>query len=164
MLDIIKHKIANIVMTCGTTEGMSAELRKVVEEIEKVQSEEANATDLHRTFRTLEKYSSMYKIAVDEYLAISTKELERRSFQLQEILSLLTLITSLIASTLRKYNTSEDKGALGRYIRTLNNNLEQYKADKISWTTMLKAITTMIEERIVKTKEHIQELIVKTED
>ena len=74
---------------------------------------------------------------------------------------MLTLITSLIASTLRKYNTNEDKGALGRHIRTLNNNLEQYKNDKISWTTMLKAITTMIEERIVRSKERIQELIAK---
>lgn len=161
MLDIIKHKIANIAMSCTTVEGMASELRKVTEEIEKVQAEDANATDLHRTFRTLERYSSMYKVAVDEYLAIPTKELERRSFQLQEILSLLTLITSLIASTLRKYNTNEDKGTLGRHIRTLNNNLEQYKNDKISWTTMLKAITTMIEERIVRSKERIQELIAK---
>ena len=161
MLDIIKHKIANIAMSCATVEGMASELRKVTEEIEKVQAEDANATDLHRTFRTLERYSSMYKVAVDEYLAIPTKELERRSFQLQEILSLLTLITSLIASTLRKYNTNEDKGTLGRHIRTLKNNLEQYKNDKISWTTMLKAITTMIEERIVRSKERIQELIAK---
>lgn len=157
MLDIIKSKLA-IIATYGTTEHMALDLRKLAEDIEKYQSEDAVSNDLHRTFRMIERYSTMYKVAVDEYLAIPTKELEKRSFKLQDILCLLTLITSLIVNTLRKYNTvSEDKGTMGKYIRTLNNNLEQYKNDKISWTTMLKAITTMIDARITKTKERMQD-------
>lgn len=159
MLDVIKHKIINIATTYSTPELMSAELRKVAEDIEKYQSEDATATDLHRTFRALERYATMYKVAVEEYLAMPTKDLEKRSFQLQEILCLLTLITSLIAGTLRKYSTGDDKGTIGRHVRTLSNNLEQYKNDKISWTTMLKAVTTMVEERIVRRRERMQERI-----
>lgn len=159
MLDVVKQKISYIAMNYETPELMSAELRKVAEEIEKFQSEDAQTTDLHRTFRALEKYSTMYKIAVDEYLAIPTTQLEQRSFQLQEILCLLTLMTSIISSTLRKYHTSDEKGTLGRYIRTLTGNLELYKGDKISWMSILKSITTMMEERITKAKEHIQELV-----
>ena len=162
MLDIIKQKIANIALY-ETKEHMSMDLRKIAEDIEKYQAEDGVSSDLHRTFRMIERYSTMYKVAVDEYMAMSTENLEKRSFKLQDILCLLTLLTSLIVGTLRKYNTTaDDKGTMGKYIRTLNNNLEQYKNDKISWTTMLKAITTMMDARITKQKEHIQELITAT--
>lgn len=160
MLDIIKQRLFNI-SGYSTASLMADELRKLAGDIEKFQSEDATTSDMHRTFRMMERYSTMYKVAVEEYLALPTTNLEKRSFQLQEILCLLTLLTTLIAGTLRKYNTAEDKGTLGKYIRTLSNNLEQFKNDKISWTTMLKATTTMIEERIVKTKERIQEITMK---
>lgn len=157
MLDVIKGKIATIA-SYTNSEFMSSELQKLAESIEKFQSEDVVNNDLHRTFRMLDRYAIMYKVAVDEYMALPTKELEKRSFKLQDILSLLTLMTSLIAGTLRKYNTNtEDKGTVGKYIRTLTNNLEQYRNDKISWTTMLKATTTMIEARITKVKERMQE-------
>ena len=156
MLDIIKSKLFNI-SGYESSEVMKQELCKLAADIEKYQQEDATSSDLHRAFRTLERYSNMYKIAVDDYLAISVADLEKRSFKLQDILCLLTLITSIIVTTLRKYNTAEDKGALGRHIRTLNNNLEFYKNEKISWTTMLKAISTLIEERITDKKAVMQE-------
>ena len=161
MLDIIKNRIANIATGYTSVELISSELLKLATDIEKYQQEDATQSDLHRAFRMLERYSTMYKVAVDEYLAIPTSKLEKRSFQLQEILSLLSLMTSIIVVTLRKYNTSEDKGTIGRHIRTLTNNLEYYKNEKISWTTILKAITTLIEERIIDKKAVLQESSVK---
>lgn len=161
MLDIIKNRIANIATTYTNMDLVNKELLKLASDIEKFQSEDSTTSDLHRTFRTLERYSTMYKIAVEEYLAIPVKELHKRSFQLQEILCLLTLITSAIVSVLRKYNSSDDKGTLGKHLRTLNNNLEYYKAEKISWTTMLKAITTLFELRITEMKEAMQESLVR---
>ena len=160
MLDVIKNRLFNI-STYEHTDVIKSELQKLASDIEKYQQEDVTSSDLHRTFRMLERYSTMYKVAVDEYLAISVSDLEKRSFQLQEVLCLLTLMSSVITNTLRKYNTAEDKGALGRHIRTLNNNLEYYKNEKISWTTMLKAVTTLIEERITNKKAEIQEISVR---
>lgn len=157
MLDIIRNKITNIATTFTVPALMSKELLKVAEDIKKYQEEDQVSSDLHRTFKMLQRYSNMYKIAVDKYMAMPMSDLEGRSFQLQEILCLLSLATSVINNVLRKYNTSDDKGTLGKHLRTLNNNLEYYKNEKISWTTMLKAITTIISDRIADKKLKMQE-------
>lgn len=158
MLDIIKSKLTNIATTFVKPEAMSSELLKLVEKINKYQEEDKNVTDLHRVTRIITKYSTMYKVAVEDYMAIPNDRLEDRSFQVQEILCLLSLITSAVTDILRKYNMSEDKGSIGRHLRTLTNSYEFYKNEKITWTTVLKGITTLITERITDKKMTMQKV------
>ena len=87
----------------------------------------------------------MYRIAVNKYMVMAKTQLEDRSFQIQEILCLISLITSIITDTIRKYNTGDDKNSsIGKHLRRLSEDLEYYKGEKITWTTILKSITTMI--------------------
>lgn len=160
MLDIIKNKLTNIMTTCTKTETMNAELLKLVNYINKCQEENKNTTDIHRAFRATQKYAEMYRIAVNKYMVMSKTQLEDRSFQIQEVLCLISLVTSVITDTIRRYNSGEDKNSsIGKNLRKLSEELEYFKAEKIAWTTMQKAITTLIADKTTDKKVAMQQLL-----
>lgn len=136
-------------------------LKKLIEDIQAFQNGDETSSDLHKIMKIIQRYSVMYRIESEKYMAIPQDRLEDRSYQVQEILCLLTLITTSINDVLRKYNMSEDKGQLGKHLRTLNNNYEFYRNEKISWTTIMKGVSTLITARTVAEKAKLQELMLE---
>lgn len=159
MLNVIKNRLVNIVGTYTSINSMVNALKTLIEDITKYQSEDETASDLHKIFKIIQRYSVMYKVESEKYLTIPQEKLDDRSYQVQEILCILTLITTSINDILRKYNMSEDKGQLGKHLRTLTNNYEFYRNEKISWTTIMKGVSTLITARTVSEKAKLQELL-----
>ena len=138
---------------------MSTELNKLVNYISKYQEENRNTSDIHRAFKAVQRYSEMYRVAINKYMVMNKEQLQDRAFQIQEILCLIALATSIITDTVRKYNVGDDKNsAIGKHLRRLSEDLEHYKGEKITWTTILKNITTMIGDKTVDKKALMQEV------
>lgn len=160
MLDLVRNKVTNIITQCETAESLKAELVKLVNYIKKYQDENKNTTDVHRAFTSTQRYSEMYRIAVNKYMVMAKTQLEDRAFQIQEILCLISLITSVITDTVRKYNTGDDKNSsIGKHLRRLSEDLEYFKGEKITWTTVLKSITTMISDKSTDKKVLMQQAL-----
>ena len=111
MLDLVRNKITNIITQYETVDTLKPELVKLINYIKKYQDENKNTTDVHRAFAATQRYAEMYRIAVNKYMVMAKTQLEDRSFQIQEILCLISLITSIITDTIRKYNTGDDKNS-----------------------------------------------------
>ena len=160
MLDLVRNKITNIITQYETVDTLKPELVKLINYIKKYQDENKNTTDVHRAFAATQRYAEMYRIAVNKYMVMAKTQLEDRSFQIQEILCLISLITSIITDTIRKYNTGDDKNSsIGKHLRRLSEDLEYYKGEKITRTTILKSITTMISDKSTDKKVLMQQAL-----
>ena len=69
-----------------------------------------------------------------------------RIYQVQEILSICSLLLSYINTQLKKYNTeaSETRGSTAKALRQLVEAKEHYKGEKMSWGGILKSETMIV--------------------
>lgn len=148
MLTKIKYQLSGIVVNSNDTELIKNELKNVISDIDAFQEANKPLSDMHSTFRTLEEYSSLYEVETAKFSAIPNEKYLDRAWKIQEILSVLSLILSLINDVLRKYNnpSSADGSQAAKYLRMLNTNQEHFKSERMSWIVALKAQTAVIED------------------
>lgn len=145
MLDIIKQRIENILTDVSTIDLAKIKLRKMVEDIESYQSSNETLSDLHRTFRAVDEYKTMYNQELIKYGAIDSENILKRSLAVQGMLLTLAMMGSLLENILGKYNAGGDKSTIQKYLRKINDENEFVKSEKILWQSTLKSLTTIIQ-------------------
>lgn len=153
MLETVKQILENAITDTNSPVVLKNIMKDVIDRITAYLQEDSVSTDIHSTFRALERYSTLYKVNVQKYMAFSlTTPLTDRIFLAQEILCILSMALCTIGEVIRKYDSSKDKGTLAKYLRMLNEEKDMYKTEKISWMNTQKALTTLLSDSIQASK------------
>ena len=146
MLESVKYKLEGILTSCASIERAKGEIKNIVANINSYLDSDKQVTDLHRTFRTIEEYDTMFKVETNKFMGIPQTMHYDRIYQAQEILCICSLILSYITRQLKKYNTeaTETRGTTAKALRQLAEVKEQYKCEKMSWGGILKAETAVL--------------------
>ena len=152
MLDIIKHKLNNIITDYVTVDAIKSRLVDILQSIEDYQKSHATLSEVHSVFRTLDEYENMYNAELVKYGAMSRQDKVKCSYQIQEMICVLAMMGSLLNATLRKYVVSEDKSALGKHLRRLAEISDYVRSEKIMWQSVLKSTTVLIQNDMSSTE------------
>lgn len=146
MLDIIKFKLEGVVRDCFNLDNAKVVLKEIIEEISDYNDENKRKADLHSTFRIIEEYDTLFRTETSKFMSIPQDKHFDRIYQVQEILSICTLLLSYLNTQLKKYNTepTETRGSTSKALRQLVEAREFYKGEKISWAGILKAESTIV--------------------
>ena len=147
MLDIVRFKLEGALTSAGTFEGLKKSVRDLLDEIYAYLDTNKQKADLMGTFRIIEEYDTLFRNEVGKFIGMPQNAHYDRIYQIQEILSICSLLLSYLTSALKKYNTepTETRGSTARALRQLQEAKEHYKSEKMSWGGVLKSETTMID-------------------
>lgn len=152
MLSIVKQKLITILTDNADTGYIKSRIHSIVEDIEEYEEGNKAASDVHNCFRALDEYLIMYNNELEKYGAISRKDIEKCSYQIQEMLCILALMGSLILRIFKKYNNGgDDRSTLAKHLRKLNELREYVQSEKILWQSSLKSYNNLI---TLKVEEH----------
>lgn len=147
MLAVVREKLTNLLLNSDTLEYTKGEIKKVIEDISKFEKTNETMTDMHAAFRALEDYNIQYATETINYYALDEVNISKRVIQVQKILCIVIMSSAVISTVLRRYNTGKEAngtGTIAKYLRMLNEQKESLKNDKITWTGILKSLTTMV--------------------
>lgn len=164
MLNVVKEKLTNLLLNSDTIEYTKGELKKVIDSIDAFEKANNTMTDMHSAFRALEEYTVQYGMEVNNYYQMDERALSDRITQIQKIVCLVTMASALISAVLRRYNTAKDTGTIAKYLRTLNDQKETFKNDKITWISVLKSLTTLVADATADKAIKEKELMLKIKE
>ena len=146
MLDTIRYKIESILTDCNDISNAKVILKGIADSIRSYNDENKRKADLHSTFRIIEEYDTLFRVEVNKFLAMRQELHFDRIYQVQEILSICSLLLSYLNTQLKKYNTeaTETRGTTSKALRQLVEAKEHYKGEKMSWGGILKSETTIV--------------------
>ena len=146
MLDTIRYKLENVLTSCEDLRNAKTVLKEIVEDIRAYNDENKLKTDIHGTFRIIEEYDTLFRTEVNKFMGMKQELHFDRIYQVQEILSICSLLLSYINTQLKKYNTeaSETRGSTAKALRQLVEAKEHYKGEKMSWGGILKSETMIV--------------------
>jgi hypothetical protein len=144
MLDVLKIELENTLVDTTNYDTIKKAIRKVIAKIDKYQEENNVLASAHSAMRVVEEYNTFYLNAIREYEAISPDKTNTRTWQVQEILTILNIIITNLSTTIRRYGTeTDDKSTIGKNMRKLRQTLDDFKESRMSWLTTLKSHTTL---------------------
>ena len=156
MLDTIRIKLENILTECTNLDMAKVYVKAIVDKIMAYQDQNKAESDLHATFRLMEQYDTLFRTETKKFLAIPQTNHYDRVYQVQEILTICTLMLSYINRELKRHNleVTEVRGSASKKntLRILSESKEQYKSEKMSWGGILKAETAIINARVEELK------------
>ena len=146
MLDTIRYKLENVLTSCEDLRNAKTVLKEIVDDIRAYNDENKLKTDIHGTFRIIEEYDTLFRTEVNKFMGMKQELHFDRIYQVQEILSICSLLLSYINTQLKKYNTeaSETRGSTAKALRQLVEAKEHYKGEKMSWGGILKSETMIV--------------------
>ena len=146
MLDTIRYKLENVLTSCEDLRNAKTVLKEIVDDIRAYNDENKLKTDIHGTFRIIEEYDTLFRTEVNKFMGMKQELHFDRIYQVQEILSICSLLLSYINTQLKKYNTeaSETRGSTAKALRQLVEAKEHYKGEKMSWGRILKSETMIV--------------------
>ena len=146
MLDTIRFKLEAILTDCGDLDNAKKIIKKITDDIRAYNDENKLKTDMHGTFRVIEEYDTLFRTEVNKFMGMRQELHFDRIYQIQEILSICSLLLSYLNTQLKKYNTeaSETRGSTAKALRQLVEAKEHYKGEKMSWGGILKSETTIV--------------------
>ena len=146
MLDTIRYKLENILTSCEDLGNAKAVIKQITDDIRAYNDENKLKSDMHGTFRIVEEYDTLFRTEVNKFMGMRQELHFDRIYQIQEILSICSLLLSYLNTQLKKYNTevSETRGSTAKALRQLVDAREHYKGEKMSWGGILKSETTIV--------------------
>lgn len=146
MLDTIRYKIEGIITDCNDLSNAKKLLKSIADSIRDYNDENKRKADLHGTFRIIEEYDTLYRTEVNKFMGMNQDLHFDRIYQVQEILSICSLLLSYLNTQLKKYNTevTETRGTTAKALRQLQEAKEHYRGEKMSWGGILKSETTIV--------------------
>lgn len=146
MLDIIRYKIDGILTSCNDLGNAKKVLKEISDDIRDYNDENKRKADLHSTFRIIEEYDTLFRTEINKFLGMKQELHYDRIYQIQEILSICSLLLSYLNTQLKKYNTeaTETRGSTAKALRQLVEARDHYKGEKMSWGGILKSETTIV--------------------
>ena len=146
MLDTIRYKLEDVLTSCEDLRNAKTVLKEIVDDIRAYNDENKLKTDIHGTFRIIEEYDTLFRTEVNKFMGMKQELHFDRIYQVQEILSICSLLLSYINTQLKKYNTeaSETRGSTAKALRQLVEAKEHYKGEKMSWGGILKSETMIV--------------------
>ena len=146
MLDTIRFKLEAILTDCGDLDNAKKIIKKITDDIRAYNDENKLKTDMHGTFRIIEEYDTLFRTEVNKFMGMRQELHFDRIYQIQEILSICSLLLSYLNTQLKKYNTeaSETRGFTAKALRQLVEAKEHYKGEKMSWGGILKSETMIV--------------------
>ena len=156
MLDGIKIKLNNVLLDCTSITTAKKLIKNIVARIEKYQEENNLLSSLHSTMRTVEEHNTYYLATLREFEAEPPENMNKRTWLIQEMVTLLNVIISCLSTTLRRHGSVEtdDKSQVAKNMRKLKQSLDDYKETRMSWLSMLKSQTTLNNMHIEEIKSH----------
>lgn len=164
MLDTIRYKLENILTSCEDLGNAKKVLKGITDDIRAYNDENKLKSDMHSTFRIIEEYDTLFRTEVNKFMGMRQEMHFDRIYQIQEILSICSLLLSYLTTQLKKYNTeaSETRGSTAKALRQLIEAKEHYKGEKMSWGGILKSETTIVNaltERLVHGPDIVEQKI-----
>lgn len=164
MLDTIRYKLENILTSCNDLNNAKKVLKDIIDDIRAYNDENKLKADLHGTFRIIEEYDTLFRTEVNKFMGMRQELHFDRIYQIQEILSICSLLLSYLHTQLKKYNTepTETRGTTAKALRQLIEARDHYKGEKISWSGILKSETTIVNaltEKLVHGPEIVEQKI-----
>ena len=146
MLDTIRYKLENILTSCSDLDNAKKVLKEITDDIRAYNDENKLKADMHSTFRIIEEYDTLFRTEVNKFMGMRQELHFDRIYQVQEILSICSLLLSYLNTQLKKYNTeaTETRGTTAKALRQLVEAKEHYKGEKMSWGGILKSETTIV--------------------
>lgn len=150
MLDKVKYTIESLLTSCSDINNMKSTLKGLYDTIVAYNTENKQRADMHSTFRVIEQYDTLFRVETNKFMAIPQANHYDRMYQVQEILSICSLLLSYIVAQLKKYNTeaTDTRGTTAKALRQLVEARDFYKGEKMSWGGILKAETTIVNAKI----------------
>lgn len=146
MLDTIRYKLEGIITDCNNLDNAKKLLKGIADAIRDYNDENKRKADLHGTFRIIEEYDTLFRVEVNKFMGMKQELHYDRIYQIQEILSICSLLLSYLNTQLKKYNTeaTETRGSTAKALRQLVEAKDHYKGEKMSWGGILKSETTIV--------------------
>lgn len=162
MLDTIRYKLEGIITDCNDLGNAKKALKEIADDIRAYNDENKLKADMHGTFRIIEEYDTLFRTEVNKFMGMRQELHFDRIYQVQEILSICSLLLSYLHTQLKKYNTeaSETRGSTAKALRQLVEAKEHYKGEKMSWAGVLKS-ETMIVNALTEKMAHGPDIVEK---